>query len=184
MLGLHESIVFSANLHVRDEITGEEIASYQRQDEMLRIKDAAFHLLRYRQRSRAELRFRLLQKEFDSTAVDQVIDEFTTKGYLNDEQFAREFAEDQLTRKNIGPLRLQSELNKKQVPEKIIQQILSEMYEKYDPYQLAEAAAEKKMREERSKDYLTRYRRVSNYLARRGFKWEIISEILEKRLKP
>ncbi|MBD3275638.1 MAG: hypothetical protein GF372_10020, partial [Candidatus Marinimicrobia bacterium] len=96
--------------------------------------------------------------------------------------FAREFAEDQLIRKNIGPLRLRSELTKKQVPKTVIENVITEIYEKYDPYELAEQVADKKLAKEKSGDYETVYRRVSNYLARRGFSWEIISDILEKKL--
>lgn len=181
-VGVHESIFFSANLHVRDEITPEQIADFEKQDAVLRAKESAFNLLKFRQRSKAELRFRLARKEFDSAVVEQVIDEFCTKGYLNDEKFAREFAEDQLTRKSIGPLRLRSELTKKQVPKTIIENVLSDIYNKYDPYKLAEQAADKKLAKEKTGDYETVYRRVSNYLARRGFSWEIISDILEKKL--
>jgi regulatory protein len=182
-VGVHESIFFGANLHVRDEITPEQIADFEKQDAVLRAKESAFHLLKFRQRSEAELRFRLAQKEFDSAAVEQVIDEFCTKGYLNDEKFAREFAEDQLIRKNIGPLRLRSELTKKQVPKPVIENVIAEIYEKYDPYELAEQAADKKLAKEKTGDYEMVYRRVSNYLARRGFTWEIISDILDKKLK-
>ena len=181
-VGVHESVFFSANLHVRDEITSEQIADFERQDAVLRAKEAAFNLLKFRQRSTAELRFRLARKDFEPAVVEQVIDGFCAKGYLDDEKFAREFAKDQLTRKNIGPLRLRSELTKKQVPKPIIENVLSEIYTKYDPYHLAEQAADKKLAKEKSGDYQTVYRRVSNYLVRRGFSWEIISDILEKKL--
>ncbi len=177
--GIHESILLKAGLHAGDEISSETIAQYEKQDALFRAKETSFHLLKYRQRSEAELRQRLLQKSFAEEIVEETVAELKQKKYLDDAEFARLFSEDLLTRRNIGPLRMRAELIKKQVPKPIIDQTIHTLYQKYDEYELARKAAEKKLRTLTRVDNQTAYRRVTNYLARRGFGWDIISEVVD-----
>ncbi|HKJ66960.1 MAG TPA: RecX family transcriptional regulator [bacterium] len=177
--GIHQSILLKAGLHTGEELTPDNIADFEKQDALFRAKDASFRLLKYRQRSEAELRKRLLQKSFDEEIVEAIITELTQKDYLNDEEFARLYSEDLLTRKHIGPLRMRAELSKKQVPEEIIERTIQTMYQKYDEYDLARKAAEKKLRTLTRVDNETAHRRVTNYLVRRGFDWDIIAEVVD-----
>lgn len=181
-LGIHESILFSANFNVGDSITEEQLSEYQYEDELFRAKEAAFHLLKYRQRSKSEMHQRLKQKKFSESVVETTITELEAKKYLNDTDFARQFAQDQLVRKNIGPLRLRAELNKKQVPEKIINSVIDEIYKEHDVYELAASAAEKKLTTMRNDDRESKYRKITGYLARRGFSWDVINNVLDKKL--
>ncbi|MBS1271699.1 MAG: Regulatory protein RecX [Candidatus Marinimicrobia bacterium] len=179
VVGVHESVLFNEHLHVGDKITKEKISELESADARYAAKDAAFHLLKYRQRSVEEMRSRLLNKDFSNDVVAEVIDELRIDEYLNDEKFAMTYAEDQVARKNIGPIRLKAELRKKQLPDKIIEKTVTQIYQKHDALELARDAAEKKKHSLRKVDYETAYRRLTSYLGRRGFSWDIINEVVD-----
>jgi len=178
-VGVHESVLFSEHLHVGDTITRDKIEALEQADARFAAKDIAFNLLKYRQRSIGEMRSRLRKKDFDGVVIETIINELKADGYLNDEEFALTYAEDQLTRKNIGPIRLKSELYKKQIPDKIVEKTVIQIYQKYDVVELARNAAKKKKQSLGNVDYQTAYRRMTSYLGRRGFPWDIITEVID-----
>ncbi|MCF7803402.1 MAG: RecX family transcriptional regulator [Candidatus Marinimicrobia bacterium] len=177
--GIHEAILLESGLHSGDKLTHYDIAKLEHQDAVYAAKEAAFNLLKYRQRSVGEMRSRLYKKDFDDAVVEEVVEHLLDKDYLNDEEFAETFAEDQLTRKNIGPIRLKAELSKKRIPDKIIEDTVASMYQKFNVVDLAREAAEKKMSSLRNVDYETAYRRLTSYLGRRGFPWDVINEVID-----
>lgn len=181
-LGIDEGILLKAGLRIGDTISEDEVERLRTEDERFRAREAAFRLLKYRQRSVAEMRERLGEKGFLSAVIEEVIEDLLAEGYLDDTEFATLFAEDLLTRKNIGPLRLRAELNKKQVPDRIINTTIEQMYRKYDEQDLARQAASKKMATLRRVDKETAYRRLTGYLARRGFHWDVINEVIPTEL--
>ncbi|HKX30114.1 MAG TPA: RecX family transcriptional regulator, partial [Blastocatellia bacterium] len=70
------------------------------------VLERAFKLLSYKPRSVAELRERLLAKSgVDESTVNQVLSRLTELGYLNDQQFAINYASSRLNIKPLGRTR-------------------------------------------------------------------------------
>jgi len=178
--GIHESILIKTGLHPGDTVSFERMQDLERRDEVFRAREAAFKLLQYRDRSMGELRRRLRKKSFPDPVIETVIEELEEKGYLDDREFAMTFAEDQLTRKNIGPIRLRAELGKKRVSDAIIDDVVHEIYQKYDVLELALAAARKKAGSLKRVEDRTAYRRLTSYLARRGFSRDVINRVVDE----
>lgn len=178
--GLHQDLLFRVNLHTGDELTHEQVEQFQYEDQILAAKEAAFHLLKFRERSTEEIRDRLRKKQYSAKVIDEVIQHLVDKDFLNDQHFAEMFAEDQLARKNIGPMRLRAELQKKKLPKQLIEHTIEKTYQKYDIREQAEQAAAKKRKTLKNVDAETAYRRLTNYLARRGFSWEVISDVVNR----
>jgi regulatory protein len=65
-------------------------------DSRWRAREAALALLAYRARSAAELRRRLLRKEFPADIIEQVVAELGERGHVDDAGFARAFVRDRL----------------------------------------------------------------------------------------
>lgn len=181
-LGIDEGVLLKAGLGTGDTISQDGVDQLRTEDERFRAREAAFRLLKYRQRSEAEMRGRLGEKGFQPAVIEEVIQDLLAGEYLDDTEFATLFAEDLLTRKNIGPLRLRAELTKKQVPDRIINTTIERMYQKYSERELARQAASKKMATLRRVDKETAYRRLTGYLARRGFHWDVINEVIPAEL--
>ena len=73
------------------------------------VDTSAAGFLARRDHSRAELRGKLLKREFPADLVDEVLDEYEARGWLNDASFAAHQAEI-LARKGWGPLQIQNKL--------------------------------------------------------------------------
>ena len=61
-------------------------------DSLERARSHALRLLKFRPRSEAELRRRLIQKGFSSSVAEALLAEMKRQGLLNDSKFARLFA--------------------------------------------------------------------------------------------
>lgn len=82
-------------------------------------------LLSRRSHSVKELREKLL-KTVDKCSADMAIDKYIELGYLDDEEFARNYAEHLFNNKNYSPYQVKQELIKKGIKPQIISLILEE----------------------------------------------------------
>jgi regulatory protein len=76
------------------------------------IRDIAAKYLTSRARSTGEMRNHLKRKGFTETEIDQVITEFLDYGYLDDEDYCRQYIKYAFS-KGKGPLRVKQELAEK-----------------------------------------------------------------------
>lgn len=137
------------------------------------VRRRALLLLDQRARSTSELRSRLLDLEFEETAVDAVIVDLIRARLLDDEDFANEWVRQRSARRGKSSRMLERELREKGVDSGTRQRALAQI----DPdteRATAEAAATKKARSEKQlpedrADYDRALRRVLGALARRGF---------------
>src|SRR5262249_48145586 len=87
--------------------------------------ERALKLLSFKPRSIAQMRERLLEKEWAEEAiVDRVIERLKELGYLNDEQFAASYASARLSARPLGRTRLRRDLQNKKLPSQITEQTL------------------------------------------------------------
>lgn len=137
----------------------------------------AVKLLAAKPRSIAELRERLLEKQWtDEAIVDAVIEKLREYGYLNDERFAFSFASYKVRQRPVGRGRLQRALQLKKVDKEIADEALKLVFEETPEEGLIDSAIEKHTRlrgRPRTRDEI---KRLFDYLLRRGFSYELISE--------
>lgn len=141
--------------------------------------DRALNLLTYRARSVEEMRTRLLEKEWaEKTIVDEVIGKLLNYGYLNDRDFAREFATARLRQKPVGRRLLQQKLSLKKLDREVVRQTLEECFIENSEVDLISLAIERRVRargEPKSKEDL---KKLFDYLMRQGFSSALVSEKL------
>lgn len=89
-----EALLAKRRLYQGLEVDEADLESLRRQASSERIVGDAHRLLAQRQRSREELRRRLLQKEHPEEAVAEVLDRLADDGLLDDLSFAQAFAAD------------------------------------------------------------------------------------------
>ncbi len=147
-------------------------------DERKKAKDAAYRFLSYRQRSKKELIDKLKEKKFSDKAIEDVVQGLEEYNYINDADFAFNWAESRVRTRRIGPIILRSELLKKGISKDIVDKTIKEIYNKYNERSLVidalnlKAKMQKDMPEEKKK------RRLYSFLVQRGFSYEVINEIL------
>jgi len=144
-----------------------------------RAREYALRLLEYRERSEQEIKERMSRKNYNERLIKSTIESLKNHNLVNDRRFARMWAESCL-RRSYGRWKVQSDLNKKGIDEEIVEEVLRESYSKVDEVQIALALIQKKwpfLKEEKN----TLLRRVSDFLKRRGFPFEVIAEVIRQQ---
>ena len=96
-----------------------------------RTMNRAVKLLAAKPRSVLELRERLLEKLWtDAEIVDEVIEKLKEYKYLDDPQFAGDFAVAQLRQKPIGKRRLQQTLSRRKLDKETVEAAIENAFEK------------------------------------------------------
>ncbi len=135
----------------------------------------AINLLSYKPRSVAEMRKRLLEKDWaDQATVDQVIARLEELGYLNDEQFAAGYAASRLTLKPLGRARLRRDLQRKQLSSQTVENALDEAYTTRGEDELIETAIDKRTRSKGRPATREETKKLFDYLIRRGFSYDLV----------
>jgi regulatory protein len=134
--------------------------------------DQALHLLEFRARSIAELRRKLVQRGCDVAEVNAVIQRLVEQNFLNDDDFARQFARAKVLGAGASRVRIVQELARKGVTRAVAEKAVDELPEAegIDPAAAIHRVAEKKLKSLGKLDALTRKRRLYAFLARRGFR--------------
>ena len=195
-----EGDVVSLGLYAGKELTGAEGEALCAAGERSRLMERAVELLAQRPMSRKELLDRLCapprskrgkypydkrddgpdpalleaRREALRERAEEVADRLTELGLLNDEEYARMVAR-HYAAKGYGPRKLRDELYRRGVPRELWEDALEER--ETDGDQVLELARRKLREKEPTRENL---KKVSDYLARRGYGWEEISAALER----
>ncbi|HBG82091.1 TPA: hypothetical protein DDW69_04655 [candidate division CPR2 bacterium] len=148
-----------------------------REDELGKAYDRALRFLGYRMRSEKEVRDKLKEKEYQDFVIDEVIERLKKNKFINDSQFADSWVRDRTNLKPTGKKMLELELKQKGISESIIINVLSRI-DKEDEFELAQKLASKRKFEDLAPE--VRKKKITDYLLRRGFGWDVIKEILKE----
>jgi regulatory protein len=142
--------------------------------------DRALHILGFRARSVAELRRQLLRKGEPPAAVESAITRLRELKYLDDADFARQYARTKLLAAGASRRRIVMELTRKGIPRDLADQAIEEMQDSdgIDPAAAVRRVAEKKWKSLAKLDDFTRRRRLYAFLARRGFDPDEIRSVM------
>lgn len=136
--------------------------------------DRALKLLSFKPRSIAELRERLLEKVWaEEPIVDQVIKRLIELRYLDDEQFAANYASSRLTVRPLGRTRLRRDLQRKKIPDRVAEQTLNEIYAGEAEEELIDRAVSKRVRLKGPPTSREEVKKLFDYLLRRGFNYQL-----------
>lgn len=147
-----------------------------------KAKDYAYRLLNYRPRGEKELADRLKRKKFEPEIIAPVVAFLREVNYLNDAEFARFWVNSRISGKPMGPARIRYELKNKGVAEEIIDAALNSLKEKYDEYEAARGLAISRIKvlgKSIGGDKKRMRQRLYGYLNRRGFSFDVISDVVE-----
>ncbi len=147
-------------------------------DEIKKAKDTAYKFLSYRQRSKKEIVDKLKEKKFSDSAIEDVVHSLEEYNYINDADFASNWAESRVRSRRTGRMILRSELLKKGISKDIVDKTLKEIYNKYNEMSLAIDALNSKAKMLRDLPEDKKKRRLYSFLMQKGFSYEIINEIL------
>lgn len=139
--------------------------------------DRAVNLLAFKPRSIAELRERLLEKEWTTAEiVDAVLDKLKEYNYLNDEQFAKSLAASQIRQKPIGRRVLKQKLALKKLDKETVEAALETAFEETPEDEIIDRAIEKRLRLKGKPETREDSKKFYDYLLRQGFSYDLVSK--------
>lgn len=147
--------------------------------ELLKAKNYAFLLLKYRLRSSQEIRDRLKRKKFSVEAIEAAINDLTENKFLDDAAFANAWIDYRL-RNKMGIRKIRVELEAKGISKEIIRKQLDAVKGDYNEEGVIEGVIEQKIRKLNSPVDLTAKRRLYSFLLRRGFSPDIVAEKIKQ----
>jgi regulatory protein len=164
-----------------DILTAEQLKAMLEMDEYPRLKNKLIELLSHRPHSRLELRQKATRKGFSAEIADEVINNLTKSGYVNDAEFAFALARDKFVRCKWGPNRIRACLLSKGIDEKLLNKVLEFTI---DPdklqHQIRQLLWNKNKKLVNEADSLKRKKKVYDFLIRKGYRHNDVMKVLEQ----
>lgn len=154
-----------------DEHDGAASAEPDADEVRRRAEDALVRRLRAKQLSVSEARSVLRENDLDRDAIEDVIDEFLRRSYLDDHTLASLLVTSGSERKGQGRIALARSLAQRGIPRDIIDDALEELPD--DDAERALEFARSKASGMSRLDYDTALRRLHGQLARRGYEGSV-----------
>lgn len=170
------ALIEAAKLHKGQRLTDEDIDHLKALDEIEVAHERALNFLSYRPRSIEEVQRNLRDKQIGETAIEAVVDRLERAGLLNDEEFARFWVENREQFSPRGERALRYELRQKGISDSITNMVLGDLDQEDAAYRAAKARA----RRYAKADKAVFRKRLGDYLARRGFSYDDIRDVVER----
>lgn len=179
--GLNKETVLLLGLRKGQSISPERLLEMEAADALIDAKTYVGNLLTRRAYSSVEVRRKLGLKGYAEEVAEKTVQIFVDRGYLDDQQFARQFARERATIKGHGTARIRMDLRRKGIPSAFIDAALQDILDAEDALERAEAIAQKRwMALQREPDPMKRRKRLFDFMLRRGYTMSAIQKIIEK----
>lgn len=180
-IGIDLELKYKHKLEVGMEVDDNFIKEVLKAEEQNKVTNHALNLLSFRQRSEKEIYTALKRKDYEEVYIEKAIEYCKNQKYLDDRAFAEAFIKDKLNINKLGEQRIKYELQKKGVSQAIIDDVL--VLDRDDQFEAAFQLAEKKLPFYRNDDKNAVYRKLSGFLQRKGYSFEIVSKVMREILK-
>ena len=179
-LTLEEEVLQRSGWHVGDVVDADALAAIADQDTLARATESALVYLAYRPRTEQEVRTRLRRAGHTPGIIAQVMTKLHEWRYLDDADFARRWVENRTAQKPRGKRLLQQELRQKGVAAETAREVIA--WAEVDEAAAAEALARKRLASYAGEDPQAVRRKLSAYLARRGYGYDVVRGAIERVL--
>lgn len=175
--GLDLENFMKLQLKVNQELTQEEIESIIKKGELQKSLDKTLRFSMVRPRSTKEVLDYFRRKEIDKSIQETIIEKIKKLDLLDDEKFARWWVEQRLLFRNKSKKDISFELQKKGIKSSVIKNVLEDA--EIDEKKIALQLVNKKMYKWQKFEDKVRKQKITQYLAGKGFNWDVISNVIE-----
>jgi regulatory protein len=168
--------ILAAPLKLGQSLSEAQVDSLRNRDEAEVAYNRALNYLSYRPRSKAEVSTYLRRRGLADGVVEAVLERLARARLLDDEAFARFWVENRERFRPRGLRALRYELRGKGIGDEIADRILATVDVSASAYQ----AAIKKAHQLSRLDQRSFERKLVDYLARRGFDYEVAREVAQR----
>jgi regulatory protein len=170
------SRITAAWLQIDQVISDEKIAELRATDDREVAYQQALKFLSYRQRSIKELRRHLQENHYSEEIVSETLTRLQNSGLLDDRQFAETWVENRNEFRPRSKRALAIELRQRGIADEDIDEVTQNI----DDEELAYQAALKHTRKMEGLEWLEFRQKLSSFLARRGFSYDVIKTVVER----
>jgi regulatory protein len=168
--------IVAAWLRVGQEISEQKIEQLIAEDAKERAFQQALLFLSYRARSESEIRKNLLKHEIPEAAIEQTLERLRQDGLANDDQFAQAWVENRNTFRPRSRRMMAMELKQKGLAEEAIQSAIQDVDDEASAYE----AAHKRATRYKGLEWNDFRRKLSEFLARRGYTYGVIAPVVTR----
>lgn len=149
------------------------------------IKLKAFDYLSRRMHSAYELKNKLKVKGYNAEFIADILNNLKENGYLDDQKFSMQFAEEKSLLKNWSRAKIKVELMKKGINRDIINSVFILDNVEDSEFTNAQAIAEKKLRSLKSRNIpiLDIEKKLLTFLLQKGFDYELTAKVISSILR-
>jgi regulatory protein len=163
-------------LRVGQELDEKKIEQLQAEDAKERALQQALLYLSYRARTESEIRKNLQKHEIPEVVIEETLERLRRDGLVNDDQFAQAWVENRSTFRPRSRRMLAMELRQKGIDDESMQPALQDV----DDEALAYQAAQKKAPRFESLEWNEFRKKLTGFLARRGFPYSVITPVVSR----
>ena len=146
---------------------------------MSSAKDYAFRLLGLRRMTEYEIRQKLMLRHYPQDEIEEAIAACLHYGYINDDQYVSDYISDAFRIKEWGKNKIFIALRKKGIPSDVINEKIASC--SVDERDILKRLFERKYRSAQSLSWPDK-QKIAAQLARRGFSYPLISEIIQEEV--
>ncbi len=168
--------IVAAWLRVGQELSEEKIEQLQLEDARERAYQQAMLFLSYRARSESEIRQNLRKHEIPEPVIEQTLERLRQDGLANDDQFARAWVENRSAFRPRSRRLMAMELRQKGLAEQAVSSAIGQV----DDEALAYQAAQKRHARLKGLEWQEFRKKLSDFLARRGFSYSVIAPVVTR----
>lgn len=178
-------IFVKSGLRKEDEISESRLSSLVRENRLFHMKQKAFRYLGRRRHSTTELRMKLRSKDYGGELIEEVLGYLTENNYLNDYEFAVQFADENIKNRLWGVNKVKAELLKRGISGATADKVITEKFSEEDVLGNAIVLLRKKIRTiDKKKSGTDKIKlKLFSYLAGKGYEYDIIRQSVEMILR-
>lgn len=166
----------AAWLEIGQVLSDEKIKKLLDADKKIEVYEKALEFISFKPRTIHETRIKLQKSGYDEEFINSTLAELSENGLLDDETYANLWVEERSSYKPRSKRMISYELRRKGISDELIQSAVEEI----DDYKAALEIAEKRLYRYEGLSRLEFRNKLGNYLAGKGFSYDVISETTQK----
>lgn len=182
LIGVSEATLTKLNLKKGVVITPSLFQQIEEAEEHWAAREYFFRILSRRDHSRKELKDKAYKKGYSGGFIDEILDEFEQKEYIDDRKFALKYTADKFEFNNWGPYKIRNWLFKKGVSKSVAEECISSVFGddaiKDSMTDLIQKKRKRYLREPKEK----RKKKIFDFLMRKGYNSDDIFKHMDELL--
>ena len=182
LIGVSEATLTQLNLKKGTLITRDLLAQIDESEERWAAREYFFRILSRRDHSRKELKDKAYKKGYSGGYIDQILDEFEEKEYIDDRKFALKYTADKFEFNDWGPYKIRTQLFKKGVSKHIVEECIQKSFTADDIRDSMVTLIRKKKKRYQREPSDKRKKKIFDFLLRKGYDSDHIFKHIDELL--